>query len=524
MHALKGQLIVLIGKLETPRTELEARLIAAGAKLAKDITRKTNLVVCGSDCATKRLKAIGMGVPLIEEQPLLAMLGNEEPSSAEAPSQQAPEPKVAVAAPETAASVGTTTVQIKPPQPPAGLTLAERLLVRIGAIARRSDVIVHCLRVGFGDMAAWASSLPPDMLAFYKRVNGLVFSYSFADDPESVHHGIRFIELAADGRTARERDTLRPTWPRARAGDYDEHVLRRDDGVASFGELAPDAETMALFFEGASDAAGHFLFGDASSARFGRWTNDGWARPLAGATFTTLVEDAIEGGLSWDPPGHRDRVKRVERLAKPCESRAPMVMHVRSRVELDERAARARLLEKLSKGQLVSLASALGRKVSAKSEREVILSAIHDGCVALPDADEARLAAVRAALPLAVRFNELPIEAVLRGLFVATGPVACVELEIEARLPALRTSSMSIVDVLALLDGARQREWVTEPLVLCAAPYGGGGDVASFRYGEVPPARASDYHPAKKTLLVPVRDAELLVEGTTIEAPCFGLC
>jgi hypothetical protein len=89
MQDLSGKLVVLVGKLETPRADLEARLSAAGAILGKDVTRKTGLVVHGADAATKMLKARGIGVPLVSEKELLEALG-----AAPAPTEPASVPAV----------------------------------------------------------------------------------------------------------------------------------------------------------------------------------------------------------------------------------------------------------------------------------------------------------------------------------------------------------------------------------------------------------------------------------------------
>ena len=59
-------------------------MIAAGAKVAGSVSKRTNYVVAGTDAGSKLTKAQELGIPVIDEAAMLAMLG--EDAATEAPS------------------------------------------------------------------------------------------------------------------------------------------------------------------------------------------------------------------------------------------------------------------------------------------------------------------------------------------------------------------------------------------------------------------------------------------------------
>ena len=71
---LAGKTIVLTGTLSMPRDEAKARLQALGAKVAGSVSKKTSLVVAGEDAGSKLAKAQELGIEVIDEAGLRALL------------------------------------------------------------------------------------------------------------------------------------------------------------------------------------------------------------------------------------------------------------------------------------------------------------------------------------------------------------------------------------------------------------------------------------------------------------------
>jgi len=66
---------VLTGTLPTlTRDEAKARIEAAGGKVSGSVSKKTDFVVAGADAGSKLEKAQTLGVKVIDEQALLALL------------------------------------------------------------------------------------------------------------------------------------------------------------------------------------------------------------------------------------------------------------------------------------------------------------------------------------------------------------------------------------------------------------------------------------------------------------------
>jgi DNA ligase (NAD+) len=74
-----GKAFVLTGTLPTlKRTEATQRIKAAGGKVSGSVSKKTDYVVAGDDPGSKQDKAQSLGVEIIDEAALLALLGEAE--------------------------------------------------------------------------------------------------------------------------------------------------------------------------------------------------------------------------------------------------------------------------------------------------------------------------------------------------------------------------------------------------------------------------------------------------------------
>jgi len=76
---LAGTRFVFTGALESmPRSEAERRVKTLGASVAPSVSGKTTHVVCGANPGSKAERAAELGIPLLDEEAFLALLGSHD--------------------------------------------------------------------------------------------------------------------------------------------------------------------------------------------------------------------------------------------------------------------------------------------------------------------------------------------------------------------------------------------------------------------------------------------------------------
>ena len=74
---IAGKTFVLTGTLPTlTRDQAEALITAAGGTCVGSVSKKTSYVVAGDEAGSKLAKAQTLGVPILDEAGLRALLGN----------------------------------------------------------------------------------------------------------------------------------------------------------------------------------------------------------------------------------------------------------------------------------------------------------------------------------------------------------------------------------------------------------------------------------------------------------------
>jgi DNA ligase (NAD+) len=77
---LSGRIYVLTGTLSVPRDQAQARLEALGAKVSGSVSKKTHAVIAGAEAGSKLAKAEALGVPILDEAGLQALLAEHAPA------------------------------------------------------------------------------------------------------------------------------------------------------------------------------------------------------------------------------------------------------------------------------------------------------------------------------------------------------------------------------------------------------------------------------------------------------------
>ena len=74
---MAGKTVVFTGTLERmTRPEAKARAEALGARVGESISKKTDYVVVGADAGSKAKKAAALGVPMLDEDGWLKLIGD----------------------------------------------------------------------------------------------------------------------------------------------------------------------------------------------------------------------------------------------------------------------------------------------------------------------------------------------------------------------------------------------------------------------------------------------------------------
>jgi DNA ligase (NAD+) len=76
---LGGKTFVITGTLTAPRDAIKDLLLSYGAKVAGSVSRKTDYLLAGEDPGSKLTKALELGVKVLDEDGLAALLHWDRP-------------------------------------------------------------------------------------------------------------------------------------------------------------------------------------------------------------------------------------------------------------------------------------------------------------------------------------------------------------------------------------------------------------------------------------------------------------
>jgi DNA ligase (NAD+) len=76
---LSGKTFVITGTLTAPRDAIKDLLLSYGAKVTGSVSRKTDYLVAGEDPGSKLTKALELGVKVLDEDGLAALLHWDRP-------------------------------------------------------------------------------------------------------------------------------------------------------------------------------------------------------------------------------------------------------------------------------------------------------------------------------------------------------------------------------------------------------------------------------------------------------------
>lgn len=174
VSAFAGKSVALTGTFTTmKRAAAEQLLVAAGAKIASGVTRTTQILIHGDNAGSKLDKASSLGVALMSEAEMVALLTAGGVGAGELAGASA---KLAEAA---ADATGMTAV------------VAE-LRAFLHALRQREDITVEEVTLGRKASKARldqlrAQHVPADLLELYAEVDGIVVEWRFTEPPGGGH-------------------------------------------------------------------------------------------------------------------------------------------------------------------------------------------------------------------------------------------------------------------------------------------------------------------------------------------------
>ena len=74
---LEGKTFVLTGALSMPRSQAKEKLQGLGAKVSGSVSKKTSYVIAGADAGSKLTKANELGIPVLGEAALTAIMDGD---------------------------------------------------------------------------------------------------------------------------------------------------------------------------------------------------------------------------------------------------------------------------------------------------------------------------------------------------------------------------------------------------------------------------------------------------------------
>jgi DNA ligase (NAD+) len=79
--ALAGKTFVITGTLSSPRDDFKTLIMSHGGKVSGSVSKNTDYLLAGENSGSKRDKALQLGVPIISEDDLQAMLQDHSRSA-----------------------------------------------------------------------------------------------------------------------------------------------------------------------------------------------------------------------------------------------------------------------------------------------------------------------------------------------------------------------------------------------------------------------------------------------------------